>query len=296
MIEKILLFILMLPALAACGHRSGGDAAQSGQTGTRTLAVSIEPLRAMLEPLAAGRFEVVGIMDRSADAESFEPSVSRRMAAEKAAGVFLTGMLPFEKSLAASLPDSVAAVDLSRSVDLIYGTHDHDGGHADADHKHGSPDPHIWTSARNARRIVAAMAAELTRLDPAGAALYAARRDSIDRGLRALDEYADSLLREAPARSFLVWHPSLSYFARDYGLRQVALGMEGKDMSASQLRGAIETARSSGARVFLMERGADTGRARSISAEVGARAVEIDPMSAEWQEQIKLMADELARH
>ena len=45
-----------------------------------------------------------------------------------------------------------------------------------------------------------------------------------------------------------------------------------------------------------MERGADTGRARSISAEVGARAVEIDPMSAEWQEQIKLMADELARH
>lgn len=294
MIEKILFLILMLPALAGCGHRSGAETAQGARGDARTLAVSIEPLRAMLEPLTAGRFEVVGIMDRSADAESFEPSVSRRMAAEKAAGVFITGMLPFEKSLAASLPDSVAAVDLSRSVDLIYGTHDHDGDHDD--HRHGSPDPHIWTSVRNARRIVAAMAAELTRLDPDGATLYAVRRDSVDRELLALDGYADSLLRQAPARSFLVWHPSLSYFARDYGLHQVALGMEGKDMSASQLRGAIEAARSSGARVFLMERGADTGRARSISAEVGARAVEIDPMSAAWQEQIKLMADELARH
>ena len=50
--------------------------------------------------------------------------------------------------------------------------------------------------------------------------------------------------------SFLVWHPSLSYFARDYGLHQIALGgAEHKEVSIPALREAIEEARGSGASV-----------------------------------------------
>lgn len=295
MIKKTAYTILLLLAVTACGRR----AEQPAGGGPRTIAVSIEPLRAMLEPLARGRFEVISIMDRGTDAEVFEPSMSRRIAAERAAGIFITGVLPFEKALAATLPDSVGAINLSHSVELLYGTHGdhgHEGAETADTAARGMPDPHIWTSIPNGRRIIAAMAAELSRLDPEGASVYAARRDSIDRVLAGLDEYARLRLRNAPSRSFMVWHPSLSYFARDYGLRQVALGMEDKDLSASQLREAIELARGSGAKVFFAQRGTNPRQAESVSAEAGARVVEIDPMSAEWQEQIKHMADELSRH
>lgn len=296
MIKKITLCLVLLAALAACGGR---DTRPDRAPERRTLAVSIEPLRAMLEPLAQGRFDVISVMDRGTDAELFEPSMSRRVAAESASGIFITGLLPFEKALAATLPDSVGAVDLSRCVDLIYGTHDHgaaDGAEAADTTRRGMPDPHIWTSVRNARRITAAMAAELVRLDPAWKDVYAARLDSIDKVLAGLDQYAVMRLRNAPSKAFVVWHPSLSYFARDYGLRQVVLGSDGKDMSVAQLRRAIEDARASGARVFLTQRGSSSRSAGSVSAEAGTRLVQFDALSAEWQEMIKRLTDELSRN
>ena len=275
-------------ALAGCSGRRQGAA---GPDARPELVVSIEPLRAMLEPLAGDRFRVVSVMDRSTDAENFEPSMARRMAAEKAACLFVTGVLPFESALAATVADSVATVDLSREVELIYGTHGHDGH----DHGAGVPDPHIWTSVPNARRMIARMAEELCTLDPEHAAAYTHRRDSVDRVLAALDDYARAGLAEAPSKAFLIWHPSLSYFARDYGLQQVALNSEGKDLSAAQMREAVEQARGSGARVFLAEKSLNPRQAESIASEIGARVVEIDPMSSEWSEQIKRIADEIAR-
>lgn len=94
----------------------------------------------------------------------------------------------------------------------------------------------------------------------------------------------------------MVWHPSLSYLARDYGLRQVALGAEGKDFSAAGMRDAIREAREAGAGVFFVQRGLDPAQAGSVCREAGGRTVAIDPLAYDWQQQIKTIADELARH
>lgn len=293
MMRQIAYCLVALVALAGCtGRRPGAAVADTRPE----LVVSIEPLRAMLEPLAGDRFRVVSLMDRSADAESFEPSMARRMAAERAACVFVSGVLPFEDALTATLPDSVPTVDLSREVELLYGTHYHDG-HGHEGHARGKvPDPHIWTSVPNARRITACMAETLCAIDPAHAGEYAARRDSLDCGLAALDAYARAQLQQAPSQAFVVWHPSLSYFARDYGLNQVALNSEGKDLSAARMGEAVDRARRSGARVFLSEKGMNPRQARSIASEAGVRVVEIDLMSADWNEQIKRLVDEIAQH
>lgn len=278
--------------LAACAGRdaSGGE--------RRQLTVSIEPLRALLEPLARGRFEVTGVMDRGGDAENFEPSMSRRMAVDASEAFFITGGLPFERALAEAAPTTVGVVDVSQGIEPVYGTHDHcSHAHADGEtHAHGLPDPHIWTSARNARRIAATMAATLSRLDPEGAPLYAARLDSLDGVLAALDSTAGATIAASGAGAFMVWHPSLSYLARDYGLRQVALGAEGKDFSAAGMREAIREARAAGAGVFFVQRGLDPAQAGSVCREAGARTVAIDPLAYDWQQQIKIIADELARH
>lgn len=278
--------------LAACAGRdaSGGE--------RRQLTVSIEPLRALLEPLARGRFEVTGVMDRGGDAENFEPSMSRRMAVDASEAFFITGGLPFERALAEGVPTTVGVVDVSQGIEPVYGTHDHcSHAHADGEtHAHGLPDPHIWTSARNARRIAATMAATLSRLDPEGAPLYAARLDSLDGVLAALDSAAAATIAASGAGAFMVWHPSLSYLARDYGMRQVALGAEGKDFSAAGMREAIREARAAGAGVFFVQRGLDPAQAGSVCREAGARTVAIDPLAYDWQQQIKIIADELARH
>ena len=58
-----------------------------------------------------------------------------------------------------------------------------------------------------------------------------------------------------------VWHPSLSYFARDYGLEQISLGTEGKEMSAKSLTEAIDKARDKGVGVFFFQKEYDSRQA-----------------------------------
>ena len=287
MIRKALFCMIAALMLAGC-HRSGSEAGRMPQ-----LTVSIEPLRALLEPLARGRFEVVCVMDRATDPETFEPSVSRRVAADASEAFFYTGAIPFETALCRTLPDSVERISMLEAVEPIYGTHDHcTNSH---DHSHGMPDPHIWTSARNARGMAAAMAAGLTRLDPAGADIYAARLDSLTARLDSLDASVATRLAGARQRAFVVWHPSLSYPARDYGLRQVALGAEGKDFSVSAMRDAVSEAREAGAAVMFVQRGSDSGRARSVAADAGVRLVELDLMDPDLNSLLNTFADELAR-
>lgn len=277
--------------LAGCGANDRGD-------GTRRLAVSIEPLRGLLEPLAAGRFEVTTVMDRGGDPESFEPSMSSRMAVDRAEALFVAGGLPFEQTLA----DAFKGDEVVRMADVVapvYGTHDncghaHHHGHGH-DHDHGLPDPHVWTSISSSRAMAAAMAAKLAELDPEGAPVYAARLDSLDRSLAAADSTAAAILAAAPSRAFMLWHPSLSYLARDYGLQQVALGAEGKDFSAAGLTRAIDKARESGARVFLVQRGLDPRQAQSVAAGAGVRTAEIDPMAPDIAAEIIDIANEIAR-
>ena len=47
---------------------------------------------------------------------------------------------------------------------------------------------------------------------------------------------------------FIVYHPALTYYARDYGLRQVAIEADGKEPSAKQLTAVIRQAREAGVR------------------------------------------------
>lgn len=129
----------VLAVAAACSRT-----ASHGESHARSIAVSIEPLRALLEPLASGRFDVTCVMDRGANPENYEPSMSGRMAVDDAEAFFCTGGLPFEQSLADAAPSSVLKVSMLDAVTPLYGTHDN-CGHAHA-HTHGAPDPHIWLS------------------------------------------------------------------------------------------------------------------------------------------------------
>ena len=44
-------------------------------------------------------------------------------------------------------------------------------------------------------------------------------------------------------RKFVIYHPILTYFARDYQLEQLAIEEEGREPSAAQLKSLIERAR-----------------------------------------------------
>ncbi|MDE6403600.1 MAG: zinc ABC transporter substrate-binding protein, partial [Muribaculaceae bacterium] len=222
--------------------------------------------------------------------ETFEPGVNTIRNASTSDLLMLSGNLGFESTLArriaANNPD-VKVVDTSAGIDPIYGTHSH------GNHTHTVADPHTWTSVRNARVIASNMLASLIDIDPARADYYRERAARLDTHLDSLDVAVADRLDSIASGSFMVWHPSFSYFARDYGLEQISLGAEGRETTIRGAQAVIDRASQRGATVLFVQADFDSDRARSLVSETGATLVTINPLDPDWEAQINIITDAL---
>ena len=257
-----------------------------------TLMVSVEPQRWLLEQLVdTGAVGIQTMLTRGADPETFEPTMRQRGDASAAEIYFATGALPFEKNLANATRNFV---DTSAGIEPVFGTHGH--SHADDSDGHdGAPDPHVWTSVSGARTIARNMATALTETFPASAADIKKRLEKLEIKLDSIDTATADKLKNSHNTAFAIWHPSLSYFARDYGLHQIAVGQENKEMSARQMREVIDHATADSVHVLFFQKEYDIRQARTINDALGSRLVIIDPLDYQWEKQITLIADELSR-
>ncbi|MCM1484477.1 MAG: zinc ABC transporter substrate-binding protein [Muribaculaceae bacterium] len=280
---------LIMTSLMACG-----SAEKRTSDSRLVLAVSIEPQRYLLERIAGDRAEVVSVIDRGVNPESFDPSMAVMRSLEGSDAYFTINAGAFEEVLLERLEaggHGLHTVDCTVGIDLIgvdsIPGHRHVGVHSEYD-------PHTWSSVRNSRIIARNMYNAICDIDTAGRGYYTERYQELDAELDSLDRAISDRLKSKAGRAFMVWHPSLSYFARDYGMRQIALGEENKELSAASLRDRIKAVNSGEASVLFLQKGYDAGRSQSLAAQTGAKAVEIDMLSYRWPDEIIKLADALA--
>ncbi|MDE6397187.1 MAG: zinc ABC transporter substrate-binding protein [Muribaculaceae bacterium] len=262
-----------------------------------TLVVSVEPQQAILEEIVGDRFNVVSVLQPGSNPETFEPTMKTRREIDGAKAFFTTGNLPFEEMLSASLPEGVMEVNVTTGITPLYGTHGHSHGHGH-DHGHGEAevDPHVWASVKNARVIARNMFDAVLTLDPAGEMYYRPRYEALDNRLDSLDlVFSAQLSAPIMIRSFVVWHPSLSYLARDYGLEQISVGFENKEMPASHLAKIIDEAKMDAVKVFFFQQEYDSRQAETLNERMGTRLVTINPRAYEWEKELKKVVDALSR-
>ncbi|MDE6692987.1 MAG: zinc ABC transporter substrate-binding protein [Muribaculaceae bacterium] len=280
--KRLLSYITVMCALAGCGPKS------QTTTDSAVLTVSIEPQRKMLEELAGDRYRVVTLLVQGADPENYEPTMTQRVDLSRSAALFTVGHLPFEDVLARSVGEGTMVVDTSEGVEVLTGTHSH--GHGEG---HDEADPHVWTSLRNGKTIAANMLDALVRLDPENAGEYRERYENMAARLDSIDRVLVARFEGSGDRAFAIWHPSLSYFARDYGLHQIAVGQENREVSASRIKEIISEARADSVKVFFAQQAYDTRQASTISEEMGAGLVTVDPLAYDWESEIIHAADAL---
>lgn len=266
--------LLLMFIAGACADRD---------VAARQLAVSIEPQRYLLERIAGPGWHVTTMLSRGEDPESFDPSMSdvRRLSDSRA--YFTLGTLTFEERLKDQTEGRTQIFDTSRGIARLEGTHgDCDHHH---DHRHGEgaeADPHVWASIRNARMMARNMLEAMVEIDEADSAMYRDNYRKLTAELDSIDNVITSTLATAPGHTFMMWHPSLSYFARDYGLTQLSIGLDNKEMSVSGFRHAIEDARRHGASVFFLQPEYDTGRSLSVAAEAGVTAAPVNTLAYDF--------------
>ena len=274
---KRLIPILTLFICFACGNT-----AQKSEKAILT--VTIEPLRYFTEAIAGENYQVVSMVPKGSSPESYDPTPQQLVNLSKSQAYFRIGHIGFEqawmKKLEANCPD-MKVYDTSKGIDLI-----RDKGHWHGDHFHeGGVEPHIWNSTQNALIIADNIYQALCELDSTHQADYKYRLDSLKQSIQQTDGATRRLLENADS-TFLIYHPALSYFARDYGLKQISIEEGGKEPSPAQLKKLIETCRNENVHTIFVQQEFDQRNAQLIAHELGINIVSINPLSYDWTEEM----------
>ena len=281
---KKLIYILTLFIISACGN-------VSQKNEKPILTVTIEPLRYFTEAIAGDNYEVVSMVPKGSSPESYDPTPQQLVNLSKSQAYFRIGYIGFEqawmKKLEANCPN-MKVFDTSKGIDFI-----RDKGHWHGDHFHeGGVEPHVWNSTQNALIIADNIYQALCELDSTHQEDYQKRLDVLKQTIRQTDANVHTLLENADS-TFLIYHPALSYFARDYGLKQVSIEEGGKEPSPAQLKALIETCRNENVHTIFVQQEFDQRNAQLIANELGVNIVSINPLSYDWVKEMIRIAEAL---
>lgn len=156
-------------------------------------------------------------------------------------------------------------------------------------HAHGI-DPHIWTSPRALQRMAANAYEAIHALWP-DSVKYTENHARLQEQLAALDARTAGKIAASGVRYFIIYHPALTYYARDYGLQQVAIEDDGKEPSARALARLIEQARRDGVRTIFYQSQFPASSVEVIARDIEAQSVAIDPLKEDVIANIDSLTD-----
>lgn len=285
------IYILIIIAMVATWIATG---CAGGPTEQPIVTVSIEPQRYILEQITGDRVQVRSLLTEGANPETYDPSVTHMHNLGNTLGYLRMGNIGFEAALIDKIREAnpdLKIFDTSKGVQPIIGTHSHNG------HMHQMVDPHTWTSVKNAKIIAANMLEAMEKIDSGNKDYYRRNYETFSLRLDSIDSLITRRLAPHKGTSFIVWHPSLSYFARDYELNQIVVGnSEHKENSISELRSAIDEARGRGASVFFFQKDFDSRQVSAINSGLEANEVNINPLSYRWEEEMLHIAESIAKY
>ncbi len=290
-----LLSLTVLAALAAC---AAGPPLASGPSDRVQVAVSVPPQAYFVDRIGGGRVEVQVMIPPGASETSYSPSPRQLVALTRARLYVKVGHPAFlfeANHIDRFLADhrDIRVVDMSEGVEPILEgeaegrpeTHGFFGEEHEphAEHtEHAGGDPHVWVAPATVRIAAGNIARALSAADPGHAAEYRRNLSTFLAEIDALDREIRADLAAGSTRRFMVYHPSWGYFARQYGLEQVAIETGGREPSAGRLIEMIDRGRREGIRAIFVQRGFARKSAEVSAEALGGEVVVVDPMAYDW--------------
>ncbi len=292
--------IFLLLASAGCTGQPEPSAQGEEETAPLTVAVTILPQKEFVEEIAGDYARVIVLVPPGASPHTYEPTVKQLEEMSSADVYFKVGSgIDVERAWMDKLGGintAMTIVDTSAGIQFIAGGHD-DETISGAEHIPGQEgyDPHIWLSPRNAKIMVENTFYGLATADPAHAGMYRKNADTYSAKLDTLDRNITHEIKRAQTRTFMVYHPAWSYFARDYGLVQVPIETDGKEPTPGGIENLIRKAKEENITVIFASPESSTKSADVIAREIGGEVVLVSALEEDYLENIKNVADAFAR-
>lgn len=274
--KRFLYLIILCVILAGCKGTSQKQA-DSGKTSGKekpAVTVTISPYKYFVDQIAKGKVDVNVMVSNGNNPETYEPYAKQMMELSKSALYLKVGSIGFEQTWMKKLQDN--APDM-KVIDTSVGI-------KPAKTPGGNIDPHVWMSCSNARIIASNILKALCELEPKNKAFFEKNYQSL---LSIIDK-RDSTIKESfkkdpdLVRKFVIYHPILTYFARDYQLEQLAIEEEGREPSASQLKSLIERARKEKIKFCLIQAEFANRNTTTFIKESHTKPMDINPLQGDW--------------
>lgn len=296
-IMGIILILSLMIVFTGCN--SDGEEVDGANKNTILVGVAIPPEESFIKGIAKDKVDVVTMIPPGNSPSNYQPS-PRQMTELSNADIYFSIEVPAEvNNILPQLDDfneDMKKVYLSDVVSEVYPAryfgedeeHSHDD--EDKDHDHEGMDPHIWMSPKRSKVMVETIRDEIIALDPDNEEFY---NNNAEEYLNKLDEVDRDIMKSLEGvgkQSFIIYHPSMGYFADDYGLDMVAIEESGKEASAKKLKEVIDFAKENDIKFVIYQEEFDKSQAETIANEINGAAISIDTLSGDYIENMKKIA------
>ncbi len=265
----ILAALLLTIAMTGCNRRQNRQ--------ERIITVTIEPLRFFTEQIAKEKFRVRTMVTAGNSPETYEPTAKQMIDVSESTLYIKVGNLGFENSWLQRISDnakSMKIVDTSKGISKLASDKGYD-------------DPHTWMSTKNARIIARNIYEALCLTSAEDSTYFKANYKTLLQQIDDVDTAIKKDLKGKTGKCFLVYHPILTYFASEYGLRQIALEHEGHEPSANQMKATLYKAKAMDAKTFFTQKEFANNGVETVAKSLGITMSEINPLGHDWPNNMK---------
>ena len=284
---KYLFFVfILIPALFSCQRTAKKPT-------DKIVFTSILPIQYFTDQIVGNIYKSEVVVPPGVGPETYSPTPRQMSGMARASAYFANGFLGFEDAFMEkfqSVNPNLVFVNTSKGVDMIQ-SEDHN--HGDLQHEKGV-DPHTWSSPSGARIIARNIFNAMVKIDPANTDRFQANLTTLMAKIDSVDHAVVSILTNIPSRKFMVFHPALGYFARDYHLEQLSIEFEGKIPTPHHVQKMVELARDQKIAYILIQREFDVENVEIIAKETGSKIIQIDPLAYDWPAEMVSLAHKMA--
>jgi len=253
--------------------------------------VSILPQQTFLKAIGGDKVNISLMVKPGNSPHTYEPKPSQMKAISEADVYFAIG-IEFENAWLERFQNQNRAMIISDTTKGIVKIDMNYHSCSDAKHNHShAKDPHIWTSPKNVKIMANNMFAKLVELDKENEQYY---KNNLADFLQYVDE-TDKQIREIVEKDskFMVFHPAWGYFAKEYGLIQIPIEIEGKNPKPKELKQLIIKAKKENISVIITAPEFSDKIAKQMANELNIPVIKISPLAKNWGENLIKLAKSL---
>lgn len=254
---------------------------------------SILPLQYFTDQITGKSYTCEVMVPPGVGPETYNPTPRQMAEMSKAGAYFANGFLGFEEAYLdkfQSINPGLTFINTSTGVNLIQAE---GHSHGDIQHEKGV-DPHTWSSPDGAKIIARNIFDGMVKIDPANKEKFQANLDRLLAKIDSVDGAVKTILTNIPSRTFMVFHPALGYYARQYGLEQLSIEFEGKVPTPRHVQNIVLQAKAQKIAYVMIQKEFDVENAEIISNETGSKIIQIDPLAYDWPTEMISLARKMA--